>query len=269
MKSFYLWLLAFLITVAAAYFQRVTGPTHSLKGEIEINDNTYKYKLIRSANNDKNAEIKLSIPDTTVSGYITYKRYKSHDTLTTHALTREGDNLVYKLPKLEAAGKIMYKVTLLSQGETYTLSGNKDEGFVVMRYKNPVPAFILIPHILVMFIGMMFSTRTGIEAVAKGKKTYKYAIATLVLLIIGGVLGMLLQKYAFGQYWTGFPFGHDLTDNKTLVLVIIWIITVFKLKKDRNNRFWPIFASILVILIYLIPHSVLGSEIDYTKTENL
>ncbi|MGB4654493.1 MAG: hypothetical protein WBH98_03565, partial [Bacteroidales bacterium] len=61
----------------------------------------------------------------------------------------------------------------------------------------------------------------------------------------------------------------DLTDNKTLVLVIIWIITVFKLKKDRNNRFWPIFASILVILIYLIPHSVLGSEIDYTKTENL
>ena len=33
----------------------------------------------------------------------------------------------------------------------------------------------------------------------------------------GMILGPIVQKYAFGAYWTGIPFGHDLTDAKNLV----------------------------------------------------
>ncbi|MDZ7744022.1 MAG: hypothetical protein U5Q03_20390 [Bacteroidota bacterium] len=82
------------------------------------------------------------------------------------------------------------------------------------------------------------------------------------------ILGPIVQKYAFDVYWAGWPFGHDLTDNKTLVSFIFWLIAVFVLRKNPENRTWPIIASVVLIAIYLIPHSVLGSELDYTAIEN-
>ena len=45
------------------------------------------------------------------------------------------------------------------------------------------------------------------------------------------ILGPLTQYYAFGALWTGFPFGIDLTDNKTLIALIGWIIAAFMLKR--------------------------------------
>jgi uncharacterized membrane protein len=74
-----------------------------------------------------------------------------------------------------------------------------------------------------------------------------------------------VQKYAFGAYWTGWPFGHDLTDNKTALAFIAWLIAVIKLRKNREARGWAIAAALVLLLVYLVPHSVLGSEIDHTQ----
>ncbi len=67
--------------------------------------------------------------------------------------------------------------------------------------------------------------------------------------------------------WTGFPFGHDLTDNKTLIIFLGWIAALFMYKKSAHPARWAIVASILMMAIYLIPHSTLGSEIDYEKLD--
>ena len=46
---------------------------------------------------------------------------------------------------------------------------------------------------------------------------------TLVFLVAGGfVLGPIVQHQAFGAYWTGIPFGFDLTDNKVLIALVAW-----------------------------------------------
>jgi len=111
---------------------------------------------------------------------------------------------------------------------------------------------------------MMMSTRTGLEALARGKKTYLYAWITLVTLFIGGlILGPVVQKYAFGAFWTGWPFGKDLTDNKTLVAFIFWAIAVWRLFRKPENRTWPVVAMAILLLVYLIPHSMFGSSLDY------
>ena len=110
--------------------------------------------------------------------------------------------------------------------------------------------------------------RTGLEAIYKGDKVWTFSIITLIAFIGGGfIFGPLMQKYAFGAYWTGWPFGHDLTDNKVLVALIMWIIAIWKLKKNRQSYGWVTAASIVLLIVYLIPHSLLGSEIDYTKIE--
>jgi hypothetical protein len=78
-----------------------------------------------------------------------------------------------------------------------------------------------------------------------------------------------MQKLAFDAFWTGWPFGHDLTDNKSLVAFIFWVIALVVMKKNRENRLWPILASIVLLAIFLIPHSVLGSETDFTKEKQI
>jgi len=264
-KAVLWWIFAVIFTMAAAVYQKRTGPTYPVEGKTAINGQEISYKLIRTAENKKDAEISIQIPDTTVSATITYKRFKSHDSLTTASMKRTGDKLVFFMPKQPAAGKMMYFIALHSGSNDVQLTDNKGNP-VVMRFKGPVPIYILLPHILLMFLGLLFSTRTAIEALIKGARTYKLAIWTLIFLIPGGLIfGPIVQKYAFGAFWTGWPFGHDLTDNKTLVMVLVWLFAAYKLKKDPGNRLWPVLAAVIVLIVYLIPHSMLGSEIDYTK----
>lgn len=266
LKSILWWAFAVVFTVAVARYQKMTGPTYPISGKTTLKGNELKYKLIRTAENDKDAEIAFNIPDTSIKGTITYKRFKSNDTLSTVPLLRKNDTLYFMMPKQPAAGKMMYEIELQSGNQKVKLQAKNNE-FVVMRFKGPVPFSVLIPHILFMFLGLLFSTRTAIEALINGTRTYKLAIWTLSFLIIGGlILGPIVQKYAFGAYWTGWPFGHDLTDNKTLIMVLVWVFAIFKLRKDPTNKTWPVIAAAIVLIVYLIPHSVLGSEIDHTKT---
>jgi uncharacterized membrane protein len=154
----------------------------------------------------------------------------------------------------------MYHITLKS-GEEQILVNQEP---TVIRFKGDVPAWVLIPHIIIMFTAMMMSTRTGLEALNRGKKSYSYAWITMVTLLVGGlILGPVVQKYAFDAFWTGWPFGQDLTDNKTLVAFIFWAIAVWRLKKNPENLTWPTVAMVVLLLVYLIPHSMFGSELDY------
>ncbi len=262
LKSTLWWIFAVIFTIGIASYQRMTGPTYPTHGSVKINNNSVKYKLIRTAETDKDAPITITVPDNSVNATITYKRFKSNDTLTTAVMVRDGEKLTFMMPRQPAAGKMEYTVNLSDGKETVAVT----EHPVVMRFKGPVPFYILLPHILLMFLAMLFSTRAGIEALTKGKSTYLYALFTLIFFIPGGlILGPIVQKFAFGAYWTGWPFGHDLTDNKTALAVLGWVVAVIKLRKNPNARAWAIAAAIILLAVYMVPHSVLGSEIDYTQ----
>ena len=113
---------------------------------------------------------------------------------------------------------------------------------------------------------MLLSNRTALEALDANGRAYGYMLWTIGLLLAGGfIMGPLMQKYAFGALWTGFPFGMDLTDNKTLITMLIWLWAWFQNRKGRNRRGWIVIAGVLLIVVYLIPHSLLGSELDYTQ----
>ncbi len=79
------------------------------------------------------------------------------------------------------------------------------------------------------------------------------------------ILGPIVQKYAFDAYWTGWPFGQDLTDNKTLAAFVLWVAAYFQVKFNPKKRGWVIAAAVLLLAVYLIPHSMFGSEIDFTQ----
>jgi len=250
-----------IFTLAIAYYQRTTGPTYPVRGKINFNNQVIKYKLLTSSDSHLPAEITFKGTFDAISGFIEYKKYNTNEEWQMTRLFLKDGNLVGELPPQPPAGKLMYKVTLSSGDQTLAVN----EKPVVIRFKGAVPGFILFPHILIMFMAMLYSTRTGIEAIRKEDNTKNYTLITMLLVAAGGmILGPIVQKYAFGALWTGWPFGKDLTDNKTLVAFLAWIIAYLRLRKNNANRGWAIAASIVLLMVYLIPHSMFGSELDYS-----
>jgi hypothetical protein len=277
MKRFLLWFLALLITIGTAYYQRKSGPTYPKRTSVAVNDTTYDIKLVRSLDLGERPEVKLKIADPDIKAKLFFKRFRSEDQYQVSdfvykvypvksflmnevfKITQE-KGLFAEVPKQPAAGKLQYYIEITGSKGTVILF--KDNP-VVIRFKGSVPGYILTPHILFMFLAMFFSTLAGVMAAIKYPKYKKYGIWTLVLLFAGGmILGPLVQKFAFGELWTGVPFGWDLTDNKTLIALLFWIAAVvMNLKKDRP--LWIIIASIVLIVVFSIPHSLFGSELDY------
>lgn len=260
-QSILLWIFAIVFTISAAVYQRLTGPTHPKRINITIKGEDYLFKLLRSHGGESDATISLEVPDH-ISGELKYKRFKTSDEYKTVPMVRNGQEISAQLPHQPPAGKLQYIITLNDGKDDYVLN----EEPVIIRFKGDVAAYVLIPHIIFMFLAMLFSLRTGIEAIFKGKRTFKYARVTLLSLVIGGlILGPIVQWMAFGDFWTGWPFGGDWTDNKTLAAVVFWLIAFFVLRKKPQNRLWPIIAFLVLFAMYMIPHSMGGSEYDYEK----
>lgn len=264
-RSILLWIIAIVLTVLTAAYQRMTGPTYPLSGEATLNGRTIKYALDRSHGGEDDHQIKIKTDDENISGVLEWKRYKTEDEWHPVAMKYENGILAGFLPHQPPAGKLMYRITLEKDSEKVFLNNNHP---VVIRFKGDVPIFIIIPHVILIFMAMLFSTRTGLEFFNKEPNYKKLAYWTFGLLILGGMIfGPIMQKYAFDAFWTGVPFGIDLTDNKTLIAVIGWIIALVAIKKSANHKRWVIFASVLMFIVYLIPHSVLGSELDYNEMD--
>jgi len=92
---------------------------------------------------------------------------------------------------------------------------------------------------------------------------------TIGTLLLGGfIFGPLMQQYAFGVLWSGVPLGWDLTDNKVVIELVLWIVAVYFNTGNRKGGKWSrrsiAIAGILTFLIYLIPHCLFGSAFDYT-----
>jgi hypothetical protein len=258
-----LWVVAFVLMGSIAVYQRMTGPTYPVRGTAEINGQEIKFKLPRSTDESGKDLISVVVKDQNLIGYMKLRRFKSHDEWSVQQMKREGDLLIGSIPTQPTAGKVMYQIYLLDFNGNHVALTKEP---VVIRFKGVVPPFILIPHIFCMFFAMVLSMRAGLEGLFKGNDTYKQSLWTLIFFTMGGMLlGPIVQWYAFGAFWTGWPFGHDLTDNKTLAAFIFWLIAVLQLRKHPERRFWAVIAAIVLLAVYLIPHSVLGSEIDYTK----
>ncbi len=280
MKKVLLWFAAICVTLSAVYFQRVTGPTKPVNVSFNYNGAECSALLLRSSettlthteasgdyksiNKTSPLRVKMTNIPQDVRVEMVYSLYPGDWQSDTLISSRVDNIFTFEVPALPAASKIRYSL-FIADAESKTLIGGGD---VVLRFKAPVPPFVLVPHILFMFIAMLFSNFTGIAAYFKKIRIERYALAVIILLGVGGlILGPMVQKYAFDAYWTGWPFGEDLTDNKTLVAFIVWVVAWLLNRKKGSRKYMYIIAALVMLLVYSIPHSTAGSEYDHIKGE--
>ena len=263
-KSLWLWVIAFLLTLVLAVYQRLSGPTYPLRGKETVAGVEIRYKFLRSWTSGRELPVRVDVKGDGLELRLQHRRFPliSDEKWISVAMEKKDGTFAAAVPGQPPASKVAYKVEALAGAKSVWLNHGQA---AVARFKGEVPTALLIVHVIFMFAGLMLALRTGLEALRKDGCWQKLVSWTLAVLSFGGlILGPLVQKYAFGTYWTGFPLGSDLTDSKTLFAAVSWLAAFFLRKK---SRWWTVAATVLLIAVYLIPHSVLGSELNYQTGE--
>ncbi len=263
MRARLLWVFALVLTVAAAVWQRLSGPTWPVRGERALPSGVVRFVLPRSAEVGRDLRVGVRVISGNLTGFVRCKRVPSREDWQFLALAWDGGELVAYLPEQPPAGKLAYQFVLAAGGQGGS-AWEVPERPVVVRFKGHVPATLLVPHIFAMFFGMLFANRAGLAVLFRDANSRKWIWPTLACLVLGGlVLGPFVQKAAFGAYWTGFPVGQDLTDTKTLAVVVAW---VWAAVRSRGGRSWPVLVAFVITLaVFAVPHSLFGSEIRWEQ----
>jgi hypothetical protein len=268
-RTIWFWLAAVVLTLAAAFFQRHTGPTYPKTVSAQIDDTTtVNVTFLRSYNIDK--ELRVELPplswDWTARLYHRPYPVDTAWTLNPPFWPEEGAFVSYLPPVSQKAAKLEYYVELENSFDGKKLILPEDNP-IVIRYKGSVPAWALIPHIILMFVALIFSNLAGFMAFFNHNRFKFWGLMAIIFIFFGGlVFGPIVQKFAFDHYWTGFPMGSDLTDNKTLIMFVVWVVAVIANWK-KEYRWVTLAASVVTIVVYLIPHSMRGSEFNYETGE--
>lgn len=258
----WLWTLAVVLTVGTLVYQRRTGPTYPLRGSVTLGGQVIPLKLRRSHGGPTDQPVRVIAADTAVRATLLWRRHPTNDTWTTVDLTRSGDTLATLLPHQPPAGKLAYQLRLMRGGEEVLFPVEP----AVTRFKGDISAFIFIPHLICMFGGLMLLVRAGIGGVVDDPVYPRHARLGVLLFGLGGFLfGPWMQHLAFGPWWAGFPLGTDMTDNKTLVAMLAWLFALWTLRGGKAARGPVIAAAVITLAVFLIPHSVFGSELDWSQ----
>jgi hypothetical protein len=186
------------------------------------------------------------------------------------------DRWIASLPDLEKGKRIEYAFVVDDGGGAAVRLPEQDDRFLLIKYKGHYSSVVLVLHILFMFGAFFFMIQClmGAIAILRGREekppTVRMARWVLFCTFIGGwPLGFILNYQRFGPVWEGFPFGFDITDNKTQIIFIIWIVTALLVRGsffgrgERSDTLgkrgfgWMIVMSCIVSLaLYLVPHSL-------------
>jgi hypothetical protein len=267
--------VAIVATLACFTYQDKTGPTYPLEGDFGTARGDVRFKILRSETIGSDLAVMLlePVPDG-VAGFVRYRRFMSDDEWSV-APMKEGEfhfarrgrtgsekGVGAMLPSLDKrAGKYEFFVFVDDgEGEAVSITGDDP---IFARYKGHVPRVPLLIHIIVVFASMALAIRTVLEAFAGGR--FKSLMWWTIGSLLAGafVLGPLVQWYAFGVLWAGFPFGYDWTDNKVLVELAFWLLAAYRNRGDRRDSGSVYLAGVATLVAYFIPHSVFGSEYNY------
>ena len=75
-----------------------------------------------------------------------------------------------------------------------------------------------------------------------------------------GRIGRMVFRAGFRNKDLEFVAVNDLTDNKTLIAGVAWILTAPRLRGGRQAKFAVVVAPIVPMVVFAIPHSMWGSQ---------
>ena len=102
--SIALWVIAVILTLASAAYQRMTGPTHPYRGTVVVSGQAVRYKLPRTHAGATNARVSVPEPGPNSGGILRFRRFRTDDEFRAVPLRHEHGQLYAMLPSQPPAG---------------------------------------------------------------------------------------------------------------------------------------------------------------------
>jgi len=201
---------------------------------------------------------------------------------------RGGEKYSYPLPSLARGDRFFYYLRVSDSGgrevEIKPKRNIMDKLFAAGReklfyvtYEGRPPKALLVFHVafiigamLLMLHGFHFSLVHILNGRGLAAAYWTMLAAWFLFTVSVLPLGISVAKATFGVGWSGFPVGSDITDNKSLAVVVYWGIVLWRAWRPIRGEFasrtgkmsgttfagLSLLGIVLTVLAYAIPHSI-------------
>lgn len=220
------------------------------------------------------AEITAGPPGSRITAFIFY-RADGRPYQFSEMSPLEGGRFFGAIPPHARGEKLAYYIEARTASDMVTRvpAKEKREGFVVTVKGRP-NIYLLIAHIVFVFVALFFFVFSGYLAyrALQHRRSLLYIpriafLGTAAFFLASIPLGMLVAYQTYGQLWTGFPVGGDLTDNKSLAILVYWAVCAVLFRgslwrKDPSQDLLPMVTlpyvhlagTVITVLLFLLPH---------------
>jgi hypothetical protein len=276
--------IAFFFTLLLLFFTRKTTAVRSIYKMVEHDGVRIEHNTVPKQVGDNIPVIKAKVRGASEVNLV-YKIGKEgqYKYIKMNPISGEENSYEADIPLHPKGSKAWYYLEAskeFAEGEMKITLPERNSGEVQpirLKFEGKVPAYVVIPHVFSIFAAFFFATLTLFSAIDLKRrkitleKSVRFCAVTLLLLFIGFFpFGWAMNYFAFGVLWEAFPFGTDVTDNKSQIMFAFWLVTMFLVKgtlfgkgaqrnlvSDRRYSTMVIVSFIATILIIMaIPHSL-------------
>ena len=158
-----------------------------------------------------------------------------------------------KLPKRNPGDKIAYRVDLNYGGKQYFLPEDKP---VTIIFLGNVNSAIMQLFYFILFGGLIFAVRTGLEKFNDKPRIGMYTIFTLIFFFLYAICVVPLKRsYELNAINHFVPPINSLITYQSVFLFILWITGLVLIFNFKGNRIIPLVISSLTIIVYIFVYN--------------
>jgi len=256
-----LWVIAVVIVLGAAAWQRMSDTTRPIQGEVLVSGQTVSYSLLGVGSSSEPIRVSVAAPEE-VSGNLRWRAAdgEGEGAFQSSTMLRDGEQVVGFLPAQPPGTELEYSLVLAGPSG---LTRIPTDGTVPLQIRGPVPGVLLFPHVGILILSMVVGVRAGLGAVWAMPDAGRLSKLTVAGLTVGGmILGPIVLSFAAGSYWTGWPLGSDWRANSLAMMWLVWVVAALAahgVAEDATDRFartTVIGAALVTVLVSLVPRSL-------------
>ena len=250
-----LWAVACVVTVAAGVWQWHRGASGPQRGEVKISGQRVSYQLPSRGTAGEPLRVTVGVAPE-VAGTVRWRHSQGEEPFQALTMLRDDDVLVSLLPAQPAGGWIEYELVLFG---AFGLARIPSDEPVQVRSWGRASPLVVLPYLAAALLSVLFGVRAGLAAGFERPEARLLTwIAAACVTVCGVILGPLVQRSAFGAYWTGWPLGADVVDHKALVVWLAWIVAAVTMvpargAADRFARTVVTVAAAALVAVAFLP----------------
>jgi len=244
-----LWLASFVIVFLAVYISNIIDEDYPITSTFGIEGKKVSYRLekVHYGNEDCKVIIRSDVAELT--GKLFWKS-EADSNWQSKEFKKSDLILSENIPALKPTEKINYYIELIHKDKKYVLPDNQK---VTLTFFGNIPAFINVLEHLLLYLGLVFTVRTGLEFFNNGAKSKKFGFLTLILFLPNiALINPLYLTYKYGFINSSIPPVNKLFLLSDIVIFIIWIGTIITIFVSEKFKFLPLVSAILILITYIL-----------------